>query len=53
MTTSSKMLAKKLLAVHPEKEIKKKRKKTRMTIAKLFALNANAQKKIYILEGIA
>ena len=39
---NDKALAKKLLAVLPEKgKRRKKRKKTRMTIAKLFVLNAN------------
>ena len=40
-----KILAEKLLAVHPEKGTRrKKRKKTRMEIAKLFTLNVNAIK---------
>ena len=42
MKTYDKTLTKKLLAVHPEKVMRRKNeKKTRMAIAKLFALNAN------------
>ena len=42
LITNLKRLAKKLSAGRPEKETrKKKEKKTRMGIAKLFALNAN------------
>ena len=45
LVTKVKKLAKKLLAVRPEKVIKrKKRKKTRMAMAKLFAVKANAKK---------
>ena len=51
MIAYHKMLTKELLAVHPEKVTeRKKRKKTRKTIGKLFALNANAKitSKIYV-----
>ena len=42
MKTYDKTLTKKLLAVRPEKVMRRKNeKKTRMAIAKLFALNAN------------
>ena len=42
LTTKVKKFAKKLLAIRPEKVMRrKKRKKTRMAIGKLFALNAN------------
>ena len=48
---NDKALAKKLSAVLPEKgERRKKRKKTRMTIAKPFVLNAN--KKIFFTERL-
>ena len=48
---NDKALAKKLLAVLPEKgERRKKRKKTRMTIAKPFVLNAN--KKFFFTERL-
>ena len=44
LITSHKTLTKKLLTVRPEKVTrKKKKKKTRKAIAKLFALNANAK----------
>ena len=44
LITNPKTLAKKLLAVFPENWTrKKKRKKTRMTTAKIFALNAKAK----------
>ena len=42
MKTYDQTLTKKLLAVRPEKVMRRKNeKKTRMAIAKLFALNAN------------
>ena len=45
LITKLKSLAKKLLAVRPEKVTKKeKKKRPRMAIAKLFALNINAKK---------
>ena len=48
---NDKALAKKLLAVLPEKgKSRKKRKKTRMTIAKPFVLNAS--KKIFFTERL-
>ena len=44
LITKLKTLAKSFLAVRPEKMMRrKKRKKNRMGIAKLFALNANAK----------
>ena len=45
MITKVKTLAKKLLIVRTEKVTRRKKKKTRMTIAKLFALNAKANAK--------
>ena len=42
MITDLKTLAKKLLAVRPEKVTRMKKRKTRIAIAKLFALHANA-----------
>ena len=48
----TKKLNKKLLAVRPEKVTRrKKRKKMRKAIAKLFALNANAIKAWYRILG--
>ena len=43
--TNLKTLVKKLLAVLPEKVFRRKKRKTGMTIAKLFALHANAKNK--------
>ena len=48
LITYHKVLTKKLLAVRPEKvmrwkKIKKKKKKNRKAVAKLFPLNANAK----------
>ena len=53
MITNIKTFAEKLSAVHPEKGMRRrKRKKTRMAVTKLFALNANAKHDSILMSSV-